>query len=102
MAIFAMVLGLIATYLPAVAGARGRGSRGLWIGCIFIGLFVVFAGIWIGNALYGANAQNVLMSSHGVNVLALTIRTACGFSLGSFLASLLIRKKQPVNQLGLR
>jgi hypothetical protein len=102
MPLFSLVLGLVATYLTAVAGARGCGSRKLWIGGIFVGLLVCFAGMMLGNALSGTDVQGALLSGHGAAVWTLIVRVGFGFSLGSLLALLLYRNKQPDNQLGLR
>ena len=103
MAAFTLLLvTLLATYLPAVAGARGRGSRGLWIGCIFIGLFIGIGGMMIAKDLFWYKPQDAFAWG-GVKILIFQflIRAAIGFGLGSFLASLLFRKRQPDEQLRL-
>ena len=102
MAVFTLVLGLLACYFPAVAGARGRGSRKLWIGLIFVGLFVGVASMMLGHHLVGTFDPTLFSGSRGepfarqmtVNLLALIARVSISFCLGSFLAALLYRKRQ--------
>lgn len=84
-----LVITLAACYFPAVAGARGRGSRKLWIGSIFVGLFIFLGTIALGGAqsiwIPRPNAVSILFE--------ITIRMAFGFALGSFLAALLCKKR---------
>jgi len=42
------VLGLVACYFPGGAGARGRGSRKLWVGFILVGLCLALGAIKLG------------------------------------------------------
>jgi hypothetical protein len=53
MNVLMLVLGLLACYFPAVAGAHARGSRKLWMGLIFVGLFVGVASMMLGHHLVG-------------------------------------------------
>ena len=97
MTVFMLVPELLACYFPAVAGARGRGSRKLWIGSIFVGLFISLGTIWLVKAL------NVPMSSYGTTETFFDIiRTALAFAFGSFLATLLFKKKQSIEDLSLK
>lgn len=102
MAVLMLVLGLLACYFPAVAGARGRGSRKLWIGLIFVGLFVGVASMMLGHRLVGTFDPVLFSGSRGesfalqmtVDLLALIVRVSILFCFGSFLAALLYRKRQ--------
>jgi len=98
------VLGIIATYLTAVVGARGHGSRRLWIMCIFLGILVTSAAVMTAGAQFGPDAQNVLFFGGGTfaNILVLVSRVAFGFSIGSLLAALLCRKNPVVEPFGLK
>ncbi len=90
MKIFMLVLTLLACYFPAVAGARGRGSRKMWVGLIFVGL-----GIFIGTVELGGGSSLWMSNPSAVSTLyEVIIRMAAGLALGSFLAALLYRKRQ--------
>ncbi len=116
MTIFIVVLGLVlsllACYFPAVAGAHGHGSRKLWIGLISVGLFVGVAFMMLGHHLVRTFDPVVLSSGYKgesfaiqmtVNFLAVIVRASLSFSFGSFLATLLYRKRHagPPSLLGL-
>jgi heme/copper-type cytochrome/quinol oxidase subunit 1 len=102
MKLLMLVIGLLACYFPAVAGARGRGTRKLWIGLIFVGLFVGVASMMLGHHLVGAFDPVLFSQSKGesfahqmtVNLLAMIVRVSTTFCFGSFLAALLYRKRQ--------
>ena len=98
------VLSLIATYLTAVAGANGRGSRKLWIACIFLGLLIALGAVSIGKAQFGIDIDKAIFAGDGAitNIEVFIVRVAFGFSFGSFLAVLLFRKKPAVESLGLK
>ena len=98
MTVFMLVPELLACYFPAVAGARGHESRKLWIGSIFVGLFISLGTIWLVKAL------NVPISSYGTTgtFFDIIIRTALAFAFGSFLATLLFKKKQSIEDLSLK
>ena len=104
MIIVTAMLGIAVTYLTAVAGARGHGSRRLWIACIFFGLTVAVAAEMIGQAYLGHDTQLAFMSGGGVlaNVLIFVFRVAIGFSIGSILAVFLCRKKPSIESVGLK
>jgi hypothetical protein len=90
MRLFMLVLGLVACYFPAVAGARGRGSRKLWVGFIFVGLCITLGAIKLGGtSSFWASSPNAVSTFY-----AIIIRMAIGFAFGSFLAALLYRKRQ--------
>lgn len=113
MAALMLVMSLLACYFPAVAGARGRGSRKSWIGLIFVGLFVGAASMMLGHHLVGTFDTVLLSQLKGepfvnhvaVNLLAVIVRISIAFSIGSFLAALLYRNgkdpKDSANLLGL-
>ena len=106
MTVFMLVLSLLAIlacYFPAVAGASGRGSRKLWIGLIFVGMFVAVASMMLGRHLVGAFDPVVLFPGSGgesfalqmtVNLLGVLVRLSMSFCFGSILAALLYRKRQ--------
>lgn len=103
MKLLMLVLGLLACYFPAVAGARGRGSRKLWIGLIFLGLFVGVTFMMLGHHLVRTFDPVVLSSGYKgesfarqmtVNLLAVIVRISISFCIGSFLATLLYGKRQ--------
>ncbi len=98
-----LALSLIATYLPAVAGARGRGSRRIWIVCLFLGLLVASVSIMIADA-YGTDIQNELFRGGGILIgfVGMVIRASISFSIGSLLAVLLFRKAANPEPLCLR
>jgi uncharacterized membrane protein len=97
-----LLIELLACYFPAVAGARGRGSRKSWIGLIFLGLFVGIASMMLGHHLAGTFDPILFSQSKGesfarqfpVNLLAIIVRVSTAFCFGSFLAALLYRKRQ--------
>jgi hypothetical protein len=98
MKVLMLVLSLLACYFPAVAGARGRGSRKLWIGFVFVGLFIA-----LGTIKLGGTSSFWISSPNAVSMLYETIiRMAIGFAFGSFLAVLLCRKKQSIEDLSLK
>jgi hypothetical protein len=93
----------LACYFPAVAGARGRGSRKQWIGLIFVGLLVGVASMMLGHYLVGTFDPVVLFARYKgesfalqmtVNLLAMIVRVSISFCFGSFLAALLYRNRQ--------
>lgn len=100
--VWMLVLGLLACYIPAVAGAHGRGSRKLWIGLILVSLLVGSASMMLGNHLLGTFEPLLILESKNepfarqmtVYLLALTMRVSLSFCLGSFLAALLYKKRQ--------
>jgi heme/copper-type cytochrome/quinol oxidase subunit 1 len=107
MTVFIVVLGfvlsLLACYFPAVAGAHGRGSGKLWLGLIFVGLFVGVAFMMLGHHLARTFDPVALSSGYKgesfalqmtVNLLAVIVRVSISFCFGSFLAALLYRKRQ--------
>jgi heme/copper-type cytochrome/quinol oxidase subunit 1 len=102
MAVLMLMLELLACYFPAVAGARGRGSRKLWIGLIFGGLFVGAASMRLGHHLLGTFdpilfpgfKADSFARQMTVSLLALIARVSISFCLGSLLAALLYRKRQ--------
>jgi heme/copper-type cytochrome/quinol oxidase subunit 1 len=103
MTVFMLLLELLACYFPAVAGARGRGSRKQWMGLIFVGLLVGVASMMLGHYLVGTFDPVVLFSRYKsesfalqmtVNLLAVIVRVSISFCFGSFLAALLYRKRQ--------
>lgn len=106
MKVLMLVIGLLACYFPAVAGARGRGSRKLWIGMIVVGLFVGVASMMLGHHLVGTFDPVLFSQSKGesfarqmtVNLLAMIVRVSISFCFGSFLAALLYRKRQATRQ----
>ncbi len=96
-------LAILACYFPAVAGARGRGSRRLWIGLIFVGLFVGVAFMMLGRhlvrtfdpvVLYPGSKGESFAFQMTVNLLGVFARLSMSFCFGSFLAALLYRKRQ--------
>ena len=97
-----LVIGLLACYIPAVAGARGRGSRKSWIVLIFVGLSVGVASMMLGHHLARTFDPVLFSQSKGesfarqmtVNLLAMIVRVSVSFCFGSFLAVLLNRKRQ--------
>ena len=90
MKVFGLVLGLLACYVPAVAGAHGRGSRKLWVGSILVGLCIALGAIEL-----GGTSSFWISSPNAVSTLyEIIIRMAIGFAFGSFLAALLYRKRQ--------
>jgi hypothetical protein len=91
------VLGLVACYFPAVAGARGRGSRKLWIGFFFVGLCIAFGAI----KLLGTSSLWTANPDAFSTLYEIILRIAIGFAFGSFLAALLCRKKQSVESVNL-
>jgi heme/copper-type cytochrome/quinol oxidase subunit 1 len=103
MKVLMLVLELAACYFPAVAGARGRGTRKSWIGLILVGLFVGMASMMLGHHLLGT-FDPVLFSHQSkgesfarqmtVNLLAMIVRVSICFCFGSFLATLLYKKRQ--------
>ena len=100
-----LLLGLAATYLPPVIAARGRGSRGMWIGLIFVGLFVGVVLLMIGhlvapnNPVLFSKAKDVSFARQmTVNLLSRVVRVSISFGFGSFLAALLYRKRQATSQ----
>ncbi len=103
MTVFMLVLELLACYFPAVAGARGRGSRNFWIGLIFVGLLAGVASMMLVHQLVGTFDPVVLFSGSGgesfglrmtVNFLAVIGRASMSFCFGSFLAVLLYRNRE--------
>ena len=111
MKVLMLVLGILACYFPAVAGARGRGSRKLWIRLILVGLFVAAASVMLGRHLLGAFEPVLFSQAEGesfarrmtVNLLAAIVRVSASFCFGSILAALLYRKHRadPSSPLGL-
>jgi hypothetical protein len=97
MRVLMLVITLVACYFPAVAGARGRGSRKLWIGLFCVGLCIALGAIALGGA------QSIwIPNPDAVSILyEIIIRTAIGFTFGSFLAVLLYRKKPSIKGLNL-
>lgn len=100
----AFVLGIIATYLTAVAGARGHGSRKLWALCIVLGLLIAAGAEIIGRAYLGPNTELGFMSGGTAlaNALVLVFRLGAGFAIGSLLAVLLFRRKPTVEPVALK
>ena len=103
MTVFMLLLELLACYFPAVAGARGRGSRKFWIGLIFVGLLAGVTSTMLVRQLVGTFDPVVLFSgSEGesfglrmtVKFLAVIGRASISFCFGSFLAVLLYKKRQ--------
>jgi hypothetical protein len=89
MRLFMLMLGLVACYFPAVASARGRGSRKLWVGFIFIGLCIAFGAIKLGGtSTFWISSPNAVSTLYEI-----IIRMAIGFAFGSFLAALFYRKR---------
>ena len=97
MKLLMLVFALAACYVPAVAGARGRGSRKLWIGLFFVGLCIAFAAIRMGGAssIWMSTPNAVSIMYEGI------IRISIGIAFGSFLAAVLCTKR-PVEKLKLR
>jgi heme/copper-type cytochrome/quinol oxidase subunit 1 len=97
-----LLIGLLACYFPAIAGARGRGSRKSWIGLFFVGLFVGIAAMILGHHLVGTFDPVLFSQFKGesfarqmtVNLLAMIVRVSIAFCFGSFLAALLYGKRQ--------
>jgi len=103
MKLLMLVVTLVACYFPAVAGARGRGSRKSWIGLVFAGLIIALGTMMLGKAL----GVPILILSPDAGSAAsilfeIIIRMAIGLAFGSFLAVLLFRKKHPVENLTLK
>jgi len=92
--VLGLVLGLVAAYFPSVSGIRGRGSRGLWIACIFLGALIAFATAKLG----------VTVAPDGITfqLMMVILRVAASFSFGCFLAALFFRKREPDQTLGLK
>jgi hypothetical protein len=95
MGLIGLVLGLCACYFPSVSGIRGRGSRGLWIAFIFLGVCIALATAKLGTMV----APDGIISQLMMQIL---MRVAASFSLGSLLAALFFRKKQQEQTLGLK
>ena len=102
MKVLMLVLELGACYLPAVAGARGRGSRKSWIGLILVGLFVAMVSMMLGHHLFGTFDPAFFSRSKGesfarqmtVNLLSMIVRVSICICFGSFLAALLYKRRQ--------
>ncbi len=100
--IVSLLLALAAAYVPPVMAARGRGSRGIWIGLIFAGLFAAVASVMLGQRLVGPVDAVMFSRSGGLSfghemtkdLLAMIIRVSVSFCLGSLLATFLYRKPQ--------
>jgi hypothetical protein len=102
LAVVMLVISLLACYLPAVAGAHGRGSRKLWIMLFFAGLIVGGAAMMLGHQLVRPFDPFFVVQSEGgslahrmvVELIILIVRASISFCFGTFLAILLYKKRQ--------
>jgi hypothetical protein len=101
MRVLMLVLTLAACYFPAVAGARGRGSRKIWILFVFLGLFISLGTMMLVKAL-GVPIIWISNPNAASNMFEVIIRLSIGFTFGSFLAVLLFKKKPRVEGLTLK
>ncbi len=91
---FGFVLGLLACYIPAVAGAHGRGSRKIWISSICVGLCLAISAVnLVGTSSFWRSSTDAISM-----LCEILIRMAIGFTFGSFLAALLYRKQPAAAQ----
>ena len=98
-----LLLELAAVYFPPVVAARGRGSRGMWIGLIFAGLFVGVVSLMLAHYLGAPNDAVLFSKAEGVpsalkvNLFSGIVRVSISFGIGSFLAALMYRKRHPAS-----
>jgi Na+/pantothenate symporter len=111
MRIVSLILTLAAVYVPAVLGARGRGSRRMGIGLILVGFLIGSASMMLGHHLVGTFDPVLFPRFEGmplarqmaVDLFSLIVRVWISFCFGSFLAALLYAKRPATspNLLGL-